>query len=99
MDITTKAILDSISDGVFTVDKDWRITSINRSAQAIIGITKEEALGKLCSEVFRSSLCGDCCPLKQTFDMEKPLIGVSAFFISAEGERDTYQYLFVRTKG
>ena len=87
MDITTKAILDSISDGVFTVDKDWRITSINRSAQDIIGITKEEALGKLCSEVFRSSLCGDCCPLKQTFDMEKPLIGVSAFFISAEGER------------
>ncbi len=87
MDITTEAILESISDGVFTVDKEWRITSINRSAQEITGITREEALGRLCSEVFRSSLCGELCPLRQTIKNGKPIIGVSAYFISAEGER------------
>jgi len=26
-------ILDSIADGVFTVDPDWRITSFNRAAE------------------------------------------------------------------
>ena len=31
----TEAILESISDGVFTVDKDWRITSFNRAAEEI----------------------------------------------------------------
>ena len=87
MDITTEAILESISDGVFTVDNEWRITSINRSAQEITGISREEAVGRLCSEVFRSSLCGVECPLRQTLSSGKPLIGVSAFFISPEGER------------
>ena len=35
------AILDSIADGVFTVDKDWRITSFNKAAQAITGVARE----------------------------------------------------------
>jgi PAS domain-containing protein len=30
----TDSILESISDGVFTVDPGWRITSFNRSAEA-----------------------------------------------------------------
>ncbi|HQM53401.1 MAG TPA: PAS domain-containing protein, partial [bacterium] len=29
----TGAILESISDGVFTVDDTWRITSFNRAAE------------------------------------------------------------------
>lgn len=29
----TDIILDSIADGVFTVDRDWRITSFNRAAE------------------------------------------------------------------
>jgi alanyl-tRNA synthetase len=35
----TEAILESISDGVFTVDLDWRITSFNRAAEQITGYT------------------------------------------------------------
>ena len=35
------AILDSIADGVFTVDKDWRITSFNKAAQAITGVAQK----------------------------------------------------------
>ena len=48
----TKIILDSIADGVFTVDSDWKITSFNRAAEKITGITKEEAIGRYCWEVF-----------------------------------------------
>lgn len=33
----TDAILESISDGVFTVDLEWRITSFNRAAEAVAG--------------------------------------------------------------
>ena len=49
-------ILDSISEGVFTVDDQWKITSFNAAAEEITGITREEALGMRCSEVFRSSM-------------------------------------------
>jgi len=31
-------ILDSISEGVFTIDMDWRITSFNLAAEEITGI-------------------------------------------------------------
>jgi len=27
-----RVILESVSDGVFTVDHDWRVTSFNRAA-------------------------------------------------------------------
>jgi PAS domain S-box-containing protein len=53
----TEAILESISDGVFTVDLEWRITSFNRAAEEITGIPRGEAIGRRCSDVFRSSMC------------------------------------------
>jgi len=55
----TKAILGSISDGVFTAGLDWRITSFNRAAEEITGVSRREAVGKRFSEVFRSSMCED----------------------------------------
>ena len=60
----TNAILESISDGVFTVDSNWRITSFNRAAETITGIRRREAVGKPCSEVFRASMCEASCRSK-----------------------------------
>jgi len=53
----TEAILEIISDDVFTVDMDWHITSFNRAAEEITGVPREEAILRRCSEVFRSSMC------------------------------------------
>ena len=53
---STNAILESISDGVFTVDAQWRITSFNRAAEEITGVDREEAIGRPCCEVFRASM-------------------------------------------
>ena len=50
-------ILDSINDGVFTVDEQWRITSFNRAAERITGVKRADALGRPCCEVFRASIC------------------------------------------
>ena len=83
----TDAILESISDGVFTVDPQWRITSFNRAAEEITGVPRSEAIGRLCSEVFRSSLCGDDCPLQGTLQDGKPRVGVCGYIITAQGER------------
>jgi PAS domain S-box-containing protein len=83
----TEAILESISDGVFTVDHDWRITSFNRAAEAITGITRDQALGQRCSEVFRSSMCGDDCALRQTLKTGKPVIGRAGYIVDSTGKR------------
>jgi PAS domain-containing protein len=58
--------MGSISDGVFTVDLEWRITSFNRAAEEITGMSRKEAIGRLCSEVFRSSMCEAECTLRCT---------------------------------
>ena len=80
-------ILDSIADGVFTVDPQWRITSFNRAAEEITGVPREEAIGQLCSEVFRSSMCLADCALRQTLATGKPVIGKSGYIINVHGDR------------
>ncbi len=84
---STDTILESISDGVFTVDGEWRITSFNRAAEEITGISREEAIGRPCPEVFRSSMCEAECALRNTIRTGKPVIGRSGFIINADGAR------------
>ena len=80
-------ILDSINDGVFTVDKDWRVTSFNRAAERITGIPREEALGRPCCEVFRASICESDCALRKTMATGSPIINRAIYIIDAEGRR------------
>lgn len=85
--IQTGAILESISDGVFTVDADWRITFFNRAAERITGIARQEALGRPCADVFRASMCEADCALRQTLETGKPVVNRTAFIVRADGRR------------
>eukprot|EP00831_Metopus_contortus_P082331 TRINITY_DN8876_c0_g2_i1.p1 TRINITY_DN8876_c0_g2~~TRINITY_DN8876_c0_g2_i1.p1 ORF type:complete len:408 (-),score=99.47 TRINITY_DN8876_c0_g2_i1:157-1380(-) len=82
-----QAILESISDGVFTVDEDWLISSFNSAAEAITGISRDEAIGKRCSDVFRSSMCNDQCCLRETKRTGKAQVGRTGYIIDAAGNR------------
>ena len=82
-----ESILESISDGVFTVDADWRITSFNRAAESITGIRRPDAIGKTCSDVFRASMCEADCALRHTVKTGKPIINKSAFIVDSGGRR------------
>lgn len=62
-----QTILDSVADGVFTVNSAMRITSFNRAAQEITGFSRDEALGQPCCEIFRTNVCFDQCPLRRAF--------------------------------
>ncbi|MFA6930399.1 MAG: sigma 54-interacting transcriptional regulator [Lentisphaeria bacterium] len=81
------AILDSLNEGVFTVDRDWRITSFNHAAERIIGISRELALGCRCSEVFRASVCERNCALRRTFDSGLPVVDATAHIVNQQGQR------------
>jgi PAS domain S-box-containing protein len=83
----TDIILQSISDGVFTVDHNWRITSFNRAAETITGIRRGEALGKFCWEVFRSNMCETDCALRRTMKQGKPFVDTSTYFINSDKRR------------
>ena len=80
-------ILDAINEGVFTVDLDWRITALNRAAERITGVRREDALGRPCWEVFRASICESDCALKRTFASGKPVVNATAHIVSHAGRR------------
>jgi PAS domain S-box-containing protein len=65
-------IFDSIHEGVFTVDHGFRITSFNAEAERITGVPRDKAVGKLCYEVFRASICAHGCALKETLATGRP---------------------------
>jgi len=80
-------ILDSINEGVFTVDADWRITSFNRAAERITGVKRVQALGSPCSEVFRADICEKSCPLRRTLSQGKPILNAMAHIVNQQGRR------------
>ncbi len=84
---TTEIILESISDGVFTIDKDWKIMSFNRAAEDITGVPRDEAVGRHCWEVFRSSKCEKDCALRQTMQDGVDVTSSSAYIINSEQRR------------
>jgi PAS domain S-box-containing protein len=80
-------ILDSIADGVFTVDDDWCITSFNRAAERITGVSREEAIGKPCREVFHASICDTECALKETRHTGRTIIAKPICISDRDGNR------------
>ncbi|MDR7151473.1 PAS domain S-box-containing protein [Hydrogenophaga palleronii] len=48
--------LESITDGFISVDRDWRITYINRQAERLWGREREVTLGRVLWEVFPEAL-------------------------------------------
>ena len=80
-------ILDSIADGVFTVDEDWRITSFNRAAERITGVSRAEAIGQRCCDVFRASICENECALREALGSGRPIVNKAIYILDAQGRR------------
>ncbi len=55
-------IIDSMADGVFTMDAEGRISSWNPAMERISGYTSREALGRTCQLLQCSRCFGENCP-------------------------------------
>jgi len=82
-----ETIINSISDGVFAVDEEWRITCFNSAAERTIGITREDALGQNCSDVFRSNICEEACALRYTMETGRPIVNLPIHVRDVHGDR------------
>jgi len=79
-------ILNSIGDGAFTVDEDWHITSFNRAAEKITGFSKDEAIGRKCSDVFNATICKDSCALKQSIETDEEVTNLRTIITNKDGQ-------------
>ena len=79
-------ILESIADGVFTIDREWRITSFNRAAERITGASREKAIGQKCFDIFQANICQSACALKQTLETGKEIIDLPVDILNSSGQ-------------
>ena len=82
-----EVILDSITDGVFTVDRAWTITSFNRAAERMTGVPADEAVGRQCRDVFHASICLTACALRHSIETGQPVIDQLIDIVDADGRR------------
>lgn len=65
-------IFNTAADGMRLIDKNHTILRINDTLANLIGINKDDAVGKKCYEIFHGSLCHtDSCPLARILNGEE----------------------------
>ena len=79
-------ILDSIADGVFTVDMNMRITFFNRAASRITGVPADQAVGRRCFHVFHAGICDKSCALKSSFRTGRDIVNRQVSVLRSDGK-------------
>lgn len=72
-----KLVLNSMGEGMVTINKDLRIVSVNRAYLDQVGGTEEEVVGEPCYRISHKldKPCyevGEDCPVKEVFDTGEP---------------------------
>ena len=81
-----ETILDSVADGVFTINLEREITSFNRAAEHITGVKREQALGQKCFDVFHANICQGHCPMEKTLETGASHIDLPVSILNIRGE-------------
>lgn len=78
-------IIESLSDGVFTVDRQLRITSFNRGMEYITGRRESDVVGLSCEEVLSGDNCGTNCPFSHTLERGYGLANIRERIATKDG--------------
>ncbi len=79
-------ILNSVADGVFTIDGESKISFMNEAAERITGYTMKEALGRNCYDIFRADICLTRCALKETIRTKNQIVNLPVTILNKEGK-------------
>lgn len=80
-------ILDSIVEGVFTVDSHMKVTYFNKAAEKITGINRTKAVGMYCYNVLKSNICENNCPIRLSFKTGTETINKHKNILRIDGKK------------
>ncbi len=83
----TEVILDSLGEGLFTVDQDFRINSINRAAETMFGVKRTNVIGDFCKNVFQSKRCFGDCPIERVLKNNQPVFDLESQILNSNGQK------------
>ncbi len=82
-------VFEALPQGVFTVDRHYRITAFNQTAEHLTGYRRDQALGRACRDVFRSDLCRAGCPLQQALETGQTTLDQPVTVLNRDGRSQT----------
>ncbi len=62
----TDSVLDSIADGIFTVDRDLVVRTFSAKMERLTGVAERDAIGRPCRDLLHGTKCDTDCPLAWT---------------------------------
>ena len=80
-------IIDSISDGVFAVDRDLKLIFLNKAAERITGYSSKEAIGRPCRDILHSNICENSCVLRETMTTGRAVVNRPVCLTNKQGRR------------
>jgi len=82
-----RMLFETLPEGVFSIDRKFRITSFNHTAERISGFNRHDVMGRYCWEIFRSNRCRKSCPLSRALDTGESRMDQEVTTFNANGER------------
>ena len=93
-------LLESIRDGVMTIEVDRRITALNTAMESLCGYSQQEVLGRECSMVFDlrdregTNLCSTQCPMLNTSEERRQRFERQGTIKTKDGRRINVAVLY-----
>ena len=85
LDEHSKEILDSLAEGVYVIDKEFKIKFVNKTGYEITKKKPEEILGKVCTTLCKSERCELGCPITEVLNTGKNVIDLESTLGDADG--------------
>jgi sigma-54 dependent transcriptional regulator, acetoin dehydrogenase operon transcriptional activator AcoR len=80
-------IVESISEGVITIDLEKRVTYLNPAAEVMTGFSAQEAVGRQCFDILRADVCEKGCHFEGLRLHKGPQIGDRVIIINKSGNQ------------
>jgi PAS domain S-box-containing protein len=82
----SKFILDSLAEGVFVVDKEFKLIFVNKAAEKILGKERDDFIGAVCRSFCNSDQCQISCPIAEVLVTGKKVYDLEATYVNSKGE-------------
>ncbi len=78
-------ILDSLAEGIYVIDKEFKVRFVNKAAYSIIKKKPDDVIGQICITLCRSERCEIGCPVTEVLQTGKNIIDLESTLLDNVG--------------
>jgi len=86
LDKYSRYILDSLAEGVYVVNNEFKLLFINKAAERLLGKNRNEYIGSVCTTFCKSEICETDCPISKVLITEKSVTDLEIIYKNDRGE-------------